>query len=73
MKQNVFADICDFINTEGGPETIIAGFAFLFFLWAWIHFETFIGALILSVIGGGLVGGGAYLVICLVSSIFARW
>jgi hypothetical protein len=72
MKQNVFADIDDALDSENGPEAVAIVAVFLFFLWAWIHFETFVGALLLSAVAGGVVGGLAVLFLGIVSAIFAR-
>jgi hypothetical protein len=72
MTQNVFADIEDRMNADNGPEGVGMVAVFAFFVWAWIHFGTFWGAVLLSVVAGGVVGGLAVLGLGIVSAIFAR-
>ncbi|GHU28697.1 hypothetical protein AGMMS50256_11620 [Betaproteobacteria bacterium] len=72
MAQNTWADLEDSLNEKDGPEAVAVVAVFLFFLWAWFHYGTFWGAVLMTVLAGGVVGGLAVLVVGITSMIFAR-
>jgi hypothetical protein len=72
LKQNIFADMEDALSEEGGFMALALGVAFFFFLWAWLYFETFIGALLLSLILCPTISGVIALFIAIASTVLAH-
>jgi cellulose synthase/poly-beta-1,6-N-acetylglucosamine synthase-like glycosyltransferase len=71
-KQNIFADMEDALGEEGGFMALALGIAFFFFLWAWIYFETFTGALLFTLVFGTTISGVITLFIAIASSVMAH-
>lgn len=66
-RQNIFADISEGVFEEDHFKGLLIISIFCFFLWAWIHYESFVFALIIAVlVSPWLCGPALFFIVCVI-------